>query len=355
METKVRQDFGPKHLYGYNITDKTSWGTLDKFGISASQKNINAVMDEFPEMATPASVATPIQFLQWLNPEVVTYLTTKRDIDEILGVTMAGTWSDEEIVQSGIELLGSARPYGDKADDNLASYNVIYEKRTIVRFGESLEVGVLESERAAKSRIDNLGTKKLAVSEVLETSRNLVGYYGYIEGANKTYGLLNDPELPNYVSVATGAGGSTNWANKSYLEITKDLTEMISALQNQTGNHYNPKTNSADLVVSLAVYQYLNTQNALGTKTVLDWLKETYPLIEVKATAFFNGANGGANVAYLYATKLGGKGVIKQFVQDKLRFLGIDKFAKYTRESYSNATAGVMVIQPIGVVRRTGV
>lgn len=353
--TVIRQDFEPKHLHGFQVSDKTSWGTLDRFGVSANQKDMKAVMDEFPEMGTPASVATPIQFLQWLNPEVITYLTTKRDIDELLGVTMAGSWADKEVIQSAIELLGSARPYGDKADDNLASYNVEYNGRTIVRFGEALEVGKLEAEQSAKARIDTYGTKKLAVSEVLEVSRNLVGYYGYLEGANKTYGFLNDPDLPDYVAVASGAGGSTTWSSKTYLEIVKDLIGMISDLQVKTGNNYNPLTTPAQLDVSLSSYNYLNTQNDLGTKSVLQWLKETYPLIEVKASSFLDGANGGANVAYLWATKLGGKGVIKQFIQDKMRFLGMDKFAKVTRESYSNATAGVMVLQPVGVVRKTGI
>lgn len=353
--TPIRQNFEPKHLYGYKVSDKTTWGTLDKFGISSTKKAMQAAMDEFPEMMTEASVATPIQFLQFLNPEVITYLTTKRDIDELLGVTMAGTWEDEEIVQGAIELLGSARPYGDKANPNLASYNVGYERRTIVRFEEALEVGILESARAAKARINTHSTKKQAVSEVLELSRNLVGYNGYSNGANRTYGFLNDPDLPAYVSVATGAAGYTGWSTKTFIEITKDIIGMVSALQQQTGNHYNPLTQAATLSVSLASYQYLNTMNELGTKSVLDWLKATYPLIEVKASAFLDGANGGANVAYLYANQIGGKGVIEQFVQDKLRFLGLDKFAKVIREYYSNATAGVMVLQPIGIVRRSGI
>ena len=353
--TPIRQRFEAHQLYGFAIDKDTTWETLDKFGISASKKALKSAMDAFPEMFTTASVATPIQFLQFLKQEVVTQLTTKKDIDELVGVTVAGTWADEEIVQAIIELLGQARPYGDKANPNLASYNVNYEKRTIVRFEEALETGILEEERASKARLNSRGTKKEAVAEVLEIARNLVGYNGYVDGDNKTYGFLNDPNLPAYISVASGAGASTLWQNKTYLEITKDIITAVSAVQVKSGNNFNPLTDESVLAVSVASFQYLNTRNALGTQSVLQWIKETYPKMEVKASAFLDGANGGANVFYLYAKKLGGKPVIEQNIQDKMRFLGLFNGGKKVVEYYSNATAGVMLLQPAGVVRYTGI
>lgn len=353
--TPIRQKFEANQLYGYAVDEATKWETLDKFGISASKKAMQKAVDAFPEMFTSSSVATPIQFLQFLAPEAITQLTTKKDIDELVGIAMAGTWSDEEIVQAIIERLGSARPYGDKANPNLASYNVNYEKRTIVRFEEALETGILEDERASKARINSHSIKKEAVAEILEIARNLVGYFGYTNGDNKTYGLLNDPNLPAYTSVATGASASTTWASKTFLEITKDIITAISALQVKSGNNFNPQTDGSVLAVSLSSYQYLNTLNTLGTMSVLDWIKKTYPNMEVKTSAFLDGANADANVFYLYAKKLGGKDVINQNVQDKMRFLGLFNGGKLVREYYANATAGVFVLQPVGVVRYTGI
>lgn len=353
--TPVRQRWSNKQLYGFAIDKDTTFATLEKFGISISEKQMQQVMDAFPEMFTTASVSTPIQFLQFLVPKVITQLTTKRDIDELVGVNMAGTWSDEEIVQAVIEILGEATPYGDKANFNLASFNTNYEKRTVVRFAEAMEVGILESERSAKARINAHATKKSAVTTILEIARNLVGYFGYANGENRTYGLLNDPNLPAYISVASGAGASTLWANKTYLEIVKDILGAISRIQVQSGNNFNPLTDESVLAVSLSCYQYLNTQNALGTRTVLQWLKETYPKMEVKASAFLDGANADANVFYLYAKSLDGNDVIAQNIQEKLKFLGLFNGGIFTREFYSNATAGVMVVQPVGVVRYTGI
>lgn len=38
-----------------------------------------------------------------------------------------------------------------------------------------------------------------------------------------------------------------------------------------------------------------------------------------------------------------------------LRLLGVERYAKGYKEDYANATAGVMVKQPIGIVRRVGI
>lgn len=354
--TPIRQKFEGHQLYGYAVDKDTTWKTLDKFGISASEKAMKMAIDAFPEMFSTPSVATPIQFLQFLAPEAIMQLTTKKDIDDLVGIAMTGTWADEEIVQAIIEKLGTAKPYGDKANPRLASFNVNYEKRTIVRFESALETGILEDERNAKARINTHSLKKEAVAEILEIARNMVGYFGYSNGDNKTYGLLNDPNLSAYISVANNtAGTSTSWANKSFLEITKDIITAVSALQIKAGNNFNPQTEGSVLAVSLSKYQYLNTLNELGTMSVIEWIKKTYPNMEVKASAFLDGANATADVFYLYAKKLGGKDVINQNVQDKMRFLGLFNGGKLVREYYANATAGVFVLQPVGVVRYTGI
>lgn len=360
--TVIKQRFSPKHLIGYAMDEKTTLDTLGKFGINLPIKNLQRLAkavgyaeDALPDMITQASTGTPVQFLQWFNPTVITMLTKKRDIDDLVGVTIAGTFADEQIVQPVIELLGKARPYGDKANPNKSSYNVNYEARTIVRLEESLEVGILEEEQAGKARLNSSNIKKQAVARVLEIARNEIGYNGYANGENKTYGFLNDPELPSYVTVADGVSTDTVWETKSFLEIQKDLLTAISTLQVQTGNNYNPRTDRATLAIALSKFQYLNKTNEFGTKTVMQWLNETYPLIEVKASVYLDGANGSENVFYLYANDFDGIPVVDQFVQDKLRLLGVQNKGKSFVEYYANATAGVFFTQPVGVVRYTGI
>lgn len=129
----------------------------------------------------------------------------------------------------------------------------------------------------------------------------------------------------------------------------------ISTLQVQTGNNYNPMTDRATLAIALSKFQFLNKTNEFGTKTVKQWLNETFPLVEIKASVYLDSANGSENVFYLYADNFEGIPVVDQFVQDKLRLLGVQNKGKSFVEYYANATAGVFFTQPVGVVRYTGI
>lgn len=357
--TKIESRLSPAQLTGYKVNENTTWETLRKMGISFDEAIMNEITksvaaDAAPEMITTGSVATPIQFLQWINPKVVTMLTTKRDIDELVGYTKAGDWSDEEIVQGFVELLGAARPYGDKANPNYASYNTNYEKRTIVRFEESLEVGILSAMRASKARLNEHALKKEAVTRILEIVRNEIGFNGYVDGDNKTYGILNDPNLPAYVNVAAGASASTLWKNKTMKEICTDLVTAFSKLRNQTGNNFDPQNDKFDIWISSAVVDFLSTQNEFGI-SVREWLAKNYPKATIKSSAWLNGVNGDADVFYVVPEELEGDKVIEQYGQDKMRFIGLWNKGKSQEEFYSNATAGVMVRIPAGVVRYSGI
>lgn len=192
--------------------------------------------------------------------------------------------------------------------------------------------------------------KRTACQTALDIERNLIGYNGY---AGNTYGLLNDPNLPAYVNASAGTAGTT-WAGKSFAEIQADVLAMITGLQVNSKNVFNPSLHKATLVVALSAFQYLKKANDYGM-TVEKWLKENYPMIEVKATYFLDSANGGQNVAYLIADTFNGKKTVVQFVPEVLRMLGVFNKGKSFEEFFSNATAGVMVRQPLGVYRLTGI
>ena len=84
-----------------------------------------------------------------------------------------------------VEHIGQARPYGDKTNDNLAEYNTNFERRTIVRFEEDVEVGILEEERASAMRLSAGAEKRLSSAEALAISMNDVAFNGYNSGRSK--------------------------------------------------------------------------------------------------------------------------------------------------------------------------
>ena len=362
MKSTVKFSIPASKVKAYKISldgdIRTTEKTLDALGVHYTKQ----AMDEFkayaqdaaPALQTTPSNMTPVQFLQFFIPDMVEVITASRDADAILGREFAGSWEDEEIVQPVIEYAGQARPYGDKTNLNLANYNTNYETRTIVRFEEDVEVGKLEAARAAKARIDAQGSKRYAASLALAISANSIAFYGYNAGGNKTYGLLNDPNLPAYVTLPEGSAGSSEWSTKTFNEIVADIKTMMAGLRVQTGNNFKPESEDSVLALPVSVIDTLQTVNPLGGTSVWAWLGKTYPRCRVVSAIQLDGANSGDNVAYLFADKLAGMKVIGQYMQDALRLVGVEQKAKATIESYSNATAGVLLRVPIGVVRYSG-
>lgn len=342
----------------YAMDSKTTERTLDALGIHYTK----IAMDEFkafatdaaPNLQTTPSMMTPVQFLQfWLSP-MIEIVTAARDADAIMGRDFAGSWEDEELVQPVIEYVGQARPYGDKTTLNLADFNVNYETRTIVRMEQDVEVGKLEAARASKMRIDALGAKRYAAAQSLAIAANDIAFFGYNAGTNRTYGFLNDPNLPAYTTLPNGAAGTSTWATKTFNEIVADIKNAMSALRVRTGNNFKPEKDEAVLVLPVSVIDQLQTVNPLGNISVAEWLRQTYPRLRVESALQLDGANAGDNVMYLFAERIGGNKVVSQFMQDALRLVGVEQRAKNTLESYSNASAGAMFLVPIGVYRASG-
>lgn len=343
--------------------DVGSYADLSRIGIGMDESTVRRMMagigmDALTGTVTTASITTPVQFLQTWLPGFVKIMTAARKIDEFVGITTAGSWEDEEVVQGVMEVTGTSQPYGDYTSVPLSSWNVNFERRSIVRFEEGMRVGVLEEARAAKIKANSAESKREGASLALEIQRNVIGFFGYNNGANRTYGLLNDPSLPAYVDVATGAGGDTTWASKTFLEITADIRAMAAALRTQSGDLISAQDVNTTLALATDVIEYMSVTSDYGI-SVQDWLFKTYPKMRVISAPELNGANGGENVAYLYAESVpdtssdGGK-VFDQIVPAKFQVVGVAKHAKGYEEDYTNATAGILCKRPFAVVRRSG-
>lgn len=362
-QSEIISYISPESFKAYKMDNTTTMGTLRGLGVACSMEAMSDVkeygtkycFDSAIPMVTTPCASTPVQFLQSWIAEAVEVATAAREIDAIVGRTIAGSWADKEVVQRILERTGRPRPYGDETDIPLSSWNINYECRDIVRFEEGCIVGILEQERAGRMTVSAESEKRRAAAEALAIEMNNVGFYGYNCGTNKTYGFLNDPNLPSYVTVAEGAAKDTKWSKKTYAEICTDIRTAMNALRTKTGNLFRPEKDNAVLSVSVSCMEYLSIQNDMGTKSVYEWIKSIYPNVRIESAVQLDGANGGENIFVLHAETINGKRVIEQYVQEVFRLLGVEKKAKGFLEDYSNATAGVIVRQPIGVVRYTGI
>lgn len=316
--------------------------------------------DDTTGLITTASISNPVQFLQAWLPGLVHVVTAARKIDEIIGVQTVGAWEDEEIIQGVLEPTGDAVPYGDYTNVPLSSWNLNFERRTVIRWERGFRVGILEDARSARVRVNTAAEKRNAAALALDIRRNQIGFIGYNGGANRTYGYLNDPSLPAYVTAAaTGTGATTTWSTKSFLNITADIRGMMARLQAASQDTIDPETTALTLALATNVAQYLSVTSDFGI-SVRQWLRETYPKTRAVSAPELNSANGGANVAYLHAEKVvdggsDGGNVWAQLVPTKFYALGTEKQAKAYVEDFSNATAGVMLKRPFAVQRLTGI
>lgn len=311
-------------------------------------------------LTTPATVMTPVRFLQQFLPGLVRVLTQARKIDTLVGLTTAGSWEDESLVQGVMEGVGYTQIYGDQTNVPLSSFNPTYELRDIVRGEMGMHVGRLEEARASKMQLNAATEKRAAAAVSLEIFRNRVGFLGYNGGNNRTYGLLNDPGLLAYNNLPAGASTSTTWRLKTFLEITADIRLLATQLRIQGRDNIDPNTAACTLAVATEAIDALTITNVQGTQSVRAWIKENYPNWRIESVPEFDDANGGLSVVYLYAEKVDDSGTddsrtIVQLVPAKLQSLGIEKRAKGYLEDWTNATAGVMVKRPYAVVRGSGV
>jgi hypothetical protein len=352
----------PRKVGPMNFSKIEEYQSLAKIGIGLDEKTvrkmISSAMDALPSTVTTGSIPTPVQFLQTWLPGFVNIMTAARNIDLLVGIDTMGDWSDEEVVQGVMEQTGKAALYGDYNNVPLASWNANYERRTVVRFEQGLRVGKLEDARAGRANINSAQNKRDGASLSLEINRNLIGFYGYNGGNNRTYGFLNDPSLPAYVTVAN-PGSGTSWAVKTYTQICADIRTAMAALRTQSQDTINPQKTPTTLAIATNSVDYLSVVSDYGN-SVMDWLKETYPQCRVESAPELNLANGGANVFYLYAERVQDSStdngrVFSQIVPAKFMMLGVQQIAKGYEEDFSNATAGILCKRPYAVVRRSGI
>jgi hypothetical protein len=364
------------HLSGRNIRKFDNFNIKDRrelrrLGIFLDESDLTkihkahlalrkkGIMDAIQPSVTTGSIDVPLQFLQTWMPGFVYIATAPRKIDVLIGLTTIGKWDDEEIVQGTMELLGGSVPYGDYTNTPFSSWNVNWEHRTNVPFEEGMQVGNREASRSARINVDTARQKREAAMLVLDIRRNSIGFNGFNNGANRTYGFFNDPGLPSYVAVANGASGSPLWSRKTFLEIQRDILTGFSTLRNQSKDLIDSKTTPCTLAVASDSVDYLSTTSEFG-ESVGEWLRENYPKCRVESAPELTDANGGASVFYLYADVIddsstdGGR-VWQQNVPAKFQLNGVARYEKRYVESYSNATAGAMLKRPYAVTRFTGI
>lgn len=293
----------------------------------------------------------PAHMLQTWLAGTIRAITTPVDIDYVAGITTVGNWHDDEIGVRTEEDFGLAELYGDTANIPLANSNPGFELRDVVRFEQGFQIGELETRRMGAAGFQQEQSKRRAATKSLDVARNLVGWNGIAN--TRTYGLLNDPNLP--AVAALGAG--TAWLSATFDELVAHFTNLRNALETQMGQSLRDDANFL-LLLPAGYRGVMNVYNTAGNMSFGQWIAENYPNVRTEYINSLKAAIGGVDVAYLIAENVAEldesdteSATLIQAVPSRYEVVGSEKRAKGYIETASNALAGIIVLRPWAIAR----
>lgn len=293
----------------------------------------------------------PAHMLQTWLAGTIRAITTPVDIDYVAGITTVGNWHDDEIGVRTEEDFGLAELYGDVTNIPLANSNGGFELRDVVRFEQGFQVGELEMRRMGAAGFQQEQSKRRAATKSLDVARNLVGWNGIAN--TRTYGLLNDPNLP----AVTALGAGTAWQSATFDQLVAQFTAMRNALETQMGQSLRDDANFL-LLLPAGYRGVMNKYNTSGNMSFGQWLAENYPNVRTEYINSLKAAIGGKDVGYLIAENVAEldesdteSATLIQAVPSRYEVVGSEKRAKGYIETASNALAGIIVLRPWAITR----
>ena len=355
----------PRRLAEFSAHIKANIGTMDAESLGHLGYGVMATQDA--QIAPLSTYNTPglNQFIQYWLPGNVNAITAPRRAEELMGFVQAGSFEDETVVARFNEFFAFTQLYGDVADVQRAGYNTEFINRQIVRFQGGLQSDHLEQARMAKVGISDIDNKRAALERSFKITENFVSFNGWSN--TRCFGLFNDPNLPSYLTVpATGTGTSPLWANKTTLQQLADILTSVSTLYAQTKTAFDPYTEEFTWAVSpnvmMALSNIVSVSGGTSVYTLRNWVESQYKKIRIVAIPEFQGANGGADVWYMYKENTvtvddstdDGKTVVNLVQSRMFQLSALPTKSGGVQENYGSAQAGVFFKRPILVVRYSG-
>lgn len=316
--------------------------------------HLEPTLDSAVGTVLTGATSTPVQFTQFWYPDVVEIMVTAMRIVDIMGIEAGGDITTQQIVRTIGEPTGNVYLHNPNSFTvPTANFNLNFEARDVQILEQGCIVDSVISSILAQNKVSDIGQKHRAIALAHATSHNAIGFFGLESDNKQIYGLLNDPNLLAYTTVATGEGGGTMWSTKTAEEIFNDVIAMVDALFEQTGNNIDASISPTKLVLAGASLQFLAKPNALGI-SVRELINKTYPQMTILSAPEFNGANGGNNVMYL-------KAEAEEFrmgtfhVPIALQPQTTVPTARGYQELFLSNIGGVFAVRPLCVVRKQGI
>ena len=329
----------------------TELKALQAKGFFNSERNVFS--DAMPTF-TAQNIGMPAGILTALNPQAVENILALRTGDLALGKReKLRDWADEKYFTPMIERIGQTTPYSDFGMPLVSGLNANFNETGHYRFTAKYQHGNLEAAQYQKGRINYQAFLLSAVTEALAVELNNVAFNGYIKNSSLSYicyGLLNNPELPNY-EAAQNTFEAMTWQ-----DVMNFFTKAVTKLTQKTGNNINGES-KIRVVISASAFNSLKSKwTDLGI-SAYEKLQGLYPNMYFISAIELDKAETNQNVIYFIGeSNAGGIADSTKLGYSELALAGN---VVQTDNGYSQAisagTCGALVFKPSFIVRYQGI
>ena len=325
----------------------TELKALQAKGFFNSERNVFS--DAMPTF-TAQNIGMPAGILTALNPQAVENILALRTGDLALGKReKLLDWADEKYFTPMIERTGQTTPYSDFGMPLVSGLNANFNETGHYRFTAKYQHGNLEAAQYQKGRINYQAFLLSSVTEALAVELNNVAFNGYIKNSSNSYicyGLLNNPELPNYEQALK------TFDTMTWQDIMNFFTKAVTALTQKTGNNINGESRIR-VVISASAFNSLKSKwTDLGI-SAYEKLQGLYPnMYFVSAIELDKVENNEKAIYFIGESNAGGIADSTKLGYSELALAGN---VVQTDNGYSQAisagTCGALVVKPSFIVR----
>ena len=329
----------------------TELKALQAKGFFNSERNVFS--DAMPTF-TAQNIGMPAGILTALNPQAVENILALRTGDLALGKReKLLDWADEKYFTPMIERTGQTTPYSDFGMPLVSGLNANFNETGHYRFTAKYQHGNLEAAQYQKGRINYQAFLLSAVTEALAVELNNVAFNGYIKNSSLSYvcyGLLNNPELPDYEQA------QKNFDTMDWQDVMNFFTKAVTKLTQKTGNNINGES-KIRVVISASAFNSLKSKWTNLGISAYEKLQQLYPNMYFVSAIELDKAEQNQNVIYFIGeSNAGGIADSTKLGYSELALAGN---VVQTDNGYSQAisagTCGALVFKPSFIVRYQGI
>lgn len=312
---------------------------------------------------TSSNVAFPVQWYNYIDPEVIPIIFTPQVATELLPEKKLGDFTTDNITITLSEAVGATTAYADYTDNFVAGSNYYYPTRQTFRYQTGYTYGNLEVERAAAAKVQLVSDRQRNAADIM----NYVGNQYYLFGVRglNIHGILNAPDLDEPIAASDAISSIdqkttlTTWAEKATDSfaganyIYNDVLTLWSEIAAKSNGRVNLRSSSVTLAIPPKIEPLLATTNNYNVP-VTALIKGSIPGINIVVVPELAMEEG--NRAMLICNNAVGYGGPGYCVfTEKVRMSPVIPDVNSYKQTMSAATGGAIITRPMLIAIMTGI